>query len=124
MPNGIMLHAARHSPTIGDHMPSSDTVQSLLGGPSGLNSPPKTLARIAKRGFRANGPRLAVARARDQSDRRTSQRIREVERNETAPLVAENTLPATAGTLPLIALFGLMALGGAFSLREVARRLQ
>jgi hypothetical protein len=39
-------------------------------------------------------------------------------------LVAENTLPATASTLPLIALFGLMALVGAFSIGAAARRLR
>jgi hypothetical protein len=39
-------------------------------------------------------------------------------------LVAENTLPATASELPLIALFGLMTLGGAFAVRSAARRLQ
>ena len=38
--------------------------------------------------------------------------------------VAENKLPATASTLPLIGLFGLMALGGAFAVRAVAKRLQ
>jgi hypothetical protein len=39
-------------------------------------------------------------------------------------LVAANTLPATASTLPLIALFGLLALGGAFVLRQAQRRIQ
>jgi hypothetical protein len=39
-------------------------------------------------------------------------------------LMAANTLPATASTLPLIALFGLLALGGAFVLRLAQRRLQ
>ncbi len=34
------------------------------------------------------------------------------------------TLPATASTMPLIALFGLLALGGAFILRSAQRRLQ
>jgi hypothetical protein len=38
-------------------------------------------------------------------------------------LVAQ-TLPATASPLPLIALFGLLALGGAFVVRAAARRLQ
>src|ERR1017187_2605460 len=33
-------------------------------------------------------------------------------------------LPATASTLPLISLFGLMALGAAFAIRGVAKRLQ
>ena len=33
-------------------------------------------------------------------------------------------LPATASTLPLIGLLGLMALGGAFALRSVSRRFQ
>jgi len=36
---------------------------------------------------------------------------------------AENRLPATASTLPLIGLLGLMALGGAFAVRAFARRL-
>ena len=36
----------------------------------------------------------------------------------------ETTLPATASTLPLIGLFGLLALGGAFAVRAFARRLQ
>jgi hypothetical protein len=36
--------------------------------------------------------------------------------------VAENTLPATASTLPMIALCGLLALGGAVALRSVSRR--
>jgi hypothetical protein len=31
-------------------------------------------------------------------------------------------LPATASTLPLISLFGLMALGAAFAIRGVAKR--
>jgi hypothetical protein len=33
-------------------------------------------------------------------------------------------LPETASKLPLIGLFGLMALGGAFAVRALARRLQ
>jgi hypothetical protein len=40
-----------------------------------------------------------------------------------APVPAE-TLPATASTLPLMALFGLLALGGAWSLRLARRRVQ
>jgi len=40
------------------------------------------------------------------------------------PLVAETTLPATASTMPLIALLGLLALGGAVVLRLAQRRLQ
>ena len=39
-------------------------------------------------------------------------------------LVAENTLPHTAGSLPLIALMGLMALCGAFVVGAFAKRLQ
>ena len=39
-------------------------------------------------------------------------------------VVAENTLPKTASPLPMIALFGLLALGGAFAVRSAARRLQ
>lgn len=35
----------------------------------------------------------------------------------------QQTLPETASTLPLIGLFGLLALGGAFALRAVAKRL-
>jgi len=38
--------------------------------------------------------------------------------------VAGKTLTATASLLPLIGLFGLLALGGAFAVRAVARRLQ
>jgi len=38
--------------------------------------------------------------------------------------VTEKALPATASPLPLIGLFGLMALGGAFALRRVSMRLQ
>ena len=38
--------------------------------------------------------------------------------------VTEKTLPATASPLPLIGLFGLIALGGAFALRSVSARLQ
>ena len=41
-----------------------------------------------------------------------------------APAVAEETLPKTASPLPLIGLFGLLALGGAFALRSIARRVQ
>jgi hypothetical protein len=40
-----------------------------------------------------------------------------------APTVAETPLPKTASPLPLIGLFGLLALGGAFTLRAVARRV-
>jgi len=39
-------------------------------------------------------------------------------------MVQEQTLPATASPLPLIALFGLLALGGAFAVRAASRRLQ
>jgi hypothetical protein len=38
-------------------------------------------------------------------------------------LVAENKLPDTASSLPLIALFGLLALGGALTLRLVEKRV-
>ena len=42
-----------------------------------------------------------------------------------APAAApEATLPATSSPLPLIGLLGLLALGGAFTARAVARRLQ
>ena len=41
-----------------------------------------------------------------------------------APTLLEKTLPATAGTLPLIGMFGLIALGGGFAVRAVAKRLQ
>jgi hypothetical protein len=37
--------------------------------------------------------------------------------------VAENTLPKTASSLPMIALFGLLALGGALTLRYVTKRV-
>jgi len=36
-------------------------------------------------------------------------------------LVAENTLPGTASSLPLIALFGLLALGGALTVRSMRK---
>jgi hypothetical protein len=39
-------------------------------------------------------------------------------------MMAKNTLPHTASSLPLIALMGLMALGGAFVVGAFARRLQ
>jgi len=42
----------------------------------------------------------------------------------TAERVAETPLPATASTLPLIGLLGLMALGAAFAVRTAAKRLQ
>jgi hypothetical protein len=38
--------------------------------------------------------------------------------------VAQNKLPETASPLPMIALFGLLALGGAFTLRLVQRHLR
>jgi hypothetical protein len=42
-----------------------------------------------------------------------------------APMVAaEQTLPATASPLPLIAMFGLLALGGFLALRVAEKRLQ
>jgi hypothetical protein len=41
-----------------------------------------------------------------------------------APTQIAMTLPATASSLPLIALFGLLALGGAFAVRAAARRLR
>ena len=41
-----------------------------------------------------------------------------------APTVAEMTLPATASTLPLIGLFGLLALVGAFAAGAVTKRLE
>jgi hypothetical protein len=40
------------------------------------------------------------------------------------PVVVEKTLPSTASLLPLMALFGLMTLGGALVLRLTAKRLQ
>ncbi len=44
---------------------------------------------------------------------------------EVAPaMVAEKTLPATASPLPLIALFGLIALGGFLALRVAEKRFQ
>jgi hypothetical protein len=42
---------------------------------------------------------------------------------EAPPTVAEETLPKTASPLPLIGLFGLLAMGGAFALRAVTRRV-
>jgi len=41
-----------------------------------------------------------------------------------APMVVEKTLPSTASLLPLMALFGLLTLGGAMVLRLTAKRLQ
>jgi len=42
---------------------------------------------------------------------------------EPAPVqVAQNTLPATASSLPLIGLFGLLALGSALTIRSFAKR--
>ncbi|MGA2737061.1 MAG: hypothetical protein ABSG65_06370 [Bryobacteraceae bacterium] len=41
-----------------------------------------------------------------------------------APEVPAAELPSTAGTAPLISLFGLMALGAAFAVRGFAKRLQ
>src|ERR1019366_4297509 len=41
-----------------------------------------------------------------------------------APVVVEKTLPSTASLLPLMALFGLLTLGGAMVLRLTAKRLQ
>ena len=43
---------------------------------------------------------------------------------DAAPVVVEKTLPSTASLLPLMALFGLMMLGGAMVLRLTAKRLQ
>ena len=43
---------------------------------------------------------------------------------DAAPVVVEKTLPSTASLLPLMALFGLMTLGGAMVLRLTAKRLQ
>src|SRR5947209_10536399 len=40
-----------------------------------------------------------------------------------APTVAEKRLPATASSLPLIALLGFMSLGGGFAVRSIAKRL-
>jgi hypothetical protein len=40
-----------------------------------------------------------------------------------AERIAEETLPSTASTLPLIGLLGLMAMGGAFAVRTAAKRL-
>ena len=41
-----------------------------------------------------------------------------------AAAVTEEKIPATASTLPLIGLFGLLALGGAFAARTAARHLR
>jgi hypothetical protein len=41
-----------------------------------------------------------------------------------APMPAEQTLPSTASPLPLMALFGLLALGGVLALRTAEKRLQ
>jgi hypothetical protein len=42
----------------------------------------------------------------------------------TAPMPAEKTLPSTASSLPLMALLGLLALGGVLALRTAEKRLQ
>jgi hypothetical protein len=39
------------------------------------------------------------------------------------PVAPEPMLPATASTLPLVGLLGLLALGGAFAVRAASRRL-
>jgi hypothetical protein len=39
-------------------------------------------------------------------------------------LVAQNKLPATASSLPLIALLGLLTLGGGFAVRSIAQRIR
>jgi len=39
-------------------------------------------------------------------------------------LVAENKLPDTSSSLPLIALCGLVALGGAFTIRSISKKVQ
>jgi hypothetical protein len=39
-------------------------------------------------------------------------------------VVADSALPATASPLPMTALFGLLALGGAFAMRAAAKRLR
>jgi hypothetical protein len=41
-----------------------------------------------------------------------------------APMPAEKTLPSTASPLPLMALLGLLALGGVLALRTAEKRLQ
>jgi len=42
---------------------------------------------------------------------------------DTQQMTPETTLPATASTLPLIGLFGLVALGGAFAVRAMTKRV-
>jgi hypothetical protein len=42
---------------------------------------------------------------------------------DTSPTTLAAVLPATSSTLPLIALFGLLALGGALGLRQVQKRV-
>jgi hypothetical protein len=41
-----------------------------------------------------------------------------------APMAAEKTLPSTASPLPLFALLGLIMLGGAYTVRKIAARIQ
>lgn len=48
----------------------------------------------------------------------------EVATSEPASIAAETTLPKTASPFPLIGLFGLLSLGGAFTLRAVASRVR
>ena len=47
----------------------------------------------------------------------------ELEPDTTPTQVAAVTLPHTASPLPLIALLGLLALGGAWTLRRVQKRI-
>ena len=47
----------------------------------------------------------------------------EVAATEPEPVVvADNTLPGTSSVFPLIGLCGLLALGGAFTLRSISKR--
>jgi hypothetical protein len=75
-----------------------------------------------------SGPKLSRSAVRSPSQHcpTHSRRNPKTEVATAAPAspVAEKTLPATASTMPLIGLLGLMALGGAFAVRAVASRLQ
>jgi len=65
-----------------------------------------------------------LRRRHKQLEEITRQFVATQERTPTEAEVAEQTLPKTASPLPLIGLFGLLALGGAFTLRAVASRVR
>jgi hypothetical protein len=54
----------------------------------------------------------------------TAPPVAELQPDPAPPVQVAALLPQTASRLPLIALFGLLALGGALGLRRVQKRLQ